>query len=345
MLRVLLLGSLSLLLAGYREALPGYIYEFPRDHFNHENFRTEWWYYTGNLAGENGKRFGFELVFFRHGDKERSVSNPSNWRMDDIYLAHAAFTDIDGRRFNFDERLNRSGPGIAGISFEKQRVWNGNWSAQWNAAGQTLTAISDEFRFTLDLRAVKPFVIHGLNGVSQKGDAPGEASYYVSFPRLAVKGNVQMTGQSETAVTGLAWMDHEWFTNQLNDAETGWDWFSAQFSDNTEIMLYDFRKKNGSIDSHSSGTYIDEKGIPRHLTSADFTLRPIEYWKKYPIKWRIEIPSLYISVDCAADLVNQELSAKTGINTYWEGAVTYSGSRQGVGYLEMTGYEKPVTLQ
>src|SRR5690349_17127134 len=137
----------------YQRAAPGYRYSFPRDHFEHPEFRTEWWYYTGNLRDSAGKRFGFELVFFRHGQRRGPSANPSAWRVDDLYLAHVAVTDIGGKRFYYHERLNRAGPGVAGASLAQRRVWNGNWSAQWQAERQTLKAMADEFRFRLDLRS------------------------------------------------------------------------------------------------------------------------------------------------------------------------------------------------
>ena len=168
----------------YRPALPGYRYSFPRDHFEHPDFRTEWWYYTGNVRSAQGKRFGFELVFFRQGRKREPIENRSAWRIDDVYLAHLALTDIDGGKFYPEERLNRAGPGIAGASFEKRRVWNGNWSAQWSDGGQTLDAVGAAFRFHLSLAPSTPPIIHGENGVSQKAEGAGKASHYVSFPRL-----------------------------------------------------------------------------------------------------------------------------------------------------------------
>src|SRR5512133_931682 len=134
----------------YREAVPGYRYSFPRDHFSHPEFRTEWWYYTGNVWADDGRRFGFELVFFRQGERDKAdPANRSVWRADDAYLAHLALTDVAGGRHFYTKRFSRSGPGVAGASFEQQRVWNGNWSAQWKGEEQTLTAISDDITFTL----------------------------------------------------------------------------------------------------------------------------------------------------------------------------------------------------
>jgi len=332
----------------YRLALPGYRYAFPRDHFEHPDFRTEWWYYTGNLRDDAGKRFGFELVFFRQGQRREPVENRSAWRVDDAYLAHLALTDIDGRRFYPHERLNRAGPGIAGASFARQSVWNGNWSAQWNGDRQTLEATAQEFRLHLTLAPSKPTVIQGQNGVSQKADGAGRASHYVSFTRLSVSGALELEGVRRVVV-GTAWMDHEWFTNQLAPNQAGWDWFSIQLDNDTELMLFQLRRTDGSIDPYSAGTFIDRDGHATHLKRADFDLQPIEFWRspkigaRYPVRWRIAVHTLKLTLDCAATLPDQELvAADAGGTNYWEGAVTYSGPFPGVGYLEMTGYDKPV---
>ena len=336
---ILLAANLGAVGPAWREAIPGYHYQFPRDHFEHQDFRTEWWYYTGNVVDARGKRFGFELVFFRQG-QNRTVDNPSAWAVKDLYLAHAALTDVDGRHFWYEERPNREGPGIAGASFDQQRVWNGNWQAKWNGDTQTLDAITGPFRFHLDLKPEKPFVINGENGFSQKAEGRGRASYYVSFPLLSVAGRIA-TADGAHDVTGQAWMDHEWFTEQLAGDQTGWDWFSIQLDDNTELMLFELRKQDGSIDPYSSGTYIDAAGHAHHLKRSDFSLEPLAKWGKYPIAWKIRVPSLNIDLTCKAALENQELTSKTG-PSYWEGAVTYEGTERGVGYLEMTGYNGAV---
>lgn len=349
-LSILLAGALSILpvLAGgfaYREALPGYRYQFPRDHFEHEDFRTEWWYYTGNVVSANGERFGFELVFFREGERGGSGDSPagnpaaakSAWAVQDLYLAHAALTDVSGRKFWYAERLNREGPGVAGASFDKRRIWNGNWSAQWTGDNQTLDAITDHFRFHLQLTPGKPFVIQGENGVSQKAAGAGRASYYISFPLLRVSGTVNYQ-----KISGTAWMDHEWFTEQLAANQVGWDWFSVQLDNNTELMLFDLRRKDGTIDPYSSGTFIDAHGAARHLRSSDFTLQPLSYWHRYPVEWRLQAPELHIDLKCRAVMPDQELRGGQGGTSYWEGAVDYSGTQKGAGYLEMTGYDGAV---
>ena len=335
----------------YRQAEPGYRYSFPRDHFEHPEFRTEWWYYTGNVRDAAGKRFGFELVFFRLGERHDPVLNTSAWRVDDLYLAHLALTDIDGKRFYNHRRLNRAGPGIAGASFQEQRVWNGNWSASWQGQKQVLEATADEFHFRVEAMPAKPPVINGVDGVSQKGSADGQASYYVSFTRLMVTGELAI-GTKRHTVTGTAWMDHEWFTNQLDKEQVGWDWFSVQLNNDTELMLFQLRRRGGAIDPHSSGTYVDRAGTAAHLTHSEFSLTPISYWHSdrtganYPIHWKINVPRLGIELNISTAVESQELASeeKSG-TTYWEGSVSYSGSATGAGYLEMTGYDRPVQMR
>jgi predicted secreted hydrolase len=335
-------------LIDFRQAVPGYQYQFPRDHFNHPEFRTEWWYYTGNLQGPGGHRYGFELVFFRQGQRRGPSPNPSTWRVDDLYLAHLALTDIDAHRFRYYKRLNRAGPGIAGVAFEDRRIWNGNWESRWDRAAdvQTLSAVADGIRLSLRLTPRKPAIIQGENGVSQKAEGAGKASYYVSFPRLEAEGTL-----NGARVSGTAWMDHEWFSNQLESFEQGWDWFSIQLDNHTELMLFQLRRTDGGIDPYSSGTYIAADGRATHLKRSDFELQPVEFWTspqthaRYPIRWRISIPGLKVTLDCTAALPDQELVSEDAAGpTYWEGAVTYSGSTSGVGYLEMTGYSKPMRL-
>ncbi|PWU10434.1 MAG: carotenoid 1,2-hydratase [Terriglobia bacterium] len=344
-----LVAGVSLLAAPeYRQAAPGYGYQFPRDHFDHREFRTEWWYYTGNLHAQDGHRFGFELVFFRQGENRGRAGNPSTWRVDDLYLAHLALTDIDAKRYRYYKRLNRAGPGIAGISFEEGRIWNGNWQCEWDKAtgAQDLSAVADGIRFRLHLTSRKPPVINGENGISRKGEGAGQASYYVSLPRLEVEGTLNGAG-----VTGTAWMDHEWFTNQLSEYQAGWDWFSVQLENNTELMLFEIRHLDGSIDPYSAGTFVDRTGKATHLSRAEFELKPLEFWTspktgaRYPLRWRITVPAQKLVLECAAAVPDQELvSEDASAPTYWEGAVTYRGSANGVGYLELTGYLKPMRL-
>jgi predicted secreted hydrolase len=217
----MLLPSLA---AQYRSALPGYHFDFPRDYFNHPEFQTEWWYYTGNLKSSGGHRFGFELTFFRQAIN-RDPAKSGAWHVRDLYLAHLALSDLDGQRFYHTERTNRSGPGVAGVSEADGRIWNGNWQIQWADDEQELQGIDERFALRLTLHPAKAPVIHGENGVSQKAAGRGRASHYVSLTRLATTGSMELDGK-KFDVVGTAWMDHEFFTHQLEANQAGWDWLS-----------------------------------------------------------------------------------------------------------------------
>jgi predicted secreted hydrolase len=343
------------LAAQYRTALPGYRYEFPRDHFNHPDFQTEWWYYTGNLKSVDGHRFGFELTFFRQAIS-RDPAKAGAWEVQDLYLAHLALSDLDGGKFFHTERTNRSGPGIAAVSESLGRIWNGNWQIQWLGSDQEMNAIDERFQLHFTLHPEKPPVIHGENGISQKAEGPGRASHYISLTRLATSGVIDL-GNKKIEVNGTSWMDHEFFTHQLESNQTGWDWLSLQLEDHTELMLFHIRRMDGSIDPYSAGTYVDANGKTTHLRSADFTLQPAgEIWTsvvtgaRYPTHWRVAIPKLAIELEVKTPLESQELTGRTALApNYWEGAISLSGRRgqqsmSGVGYLEMTGYDRPVQL-
>jgi len=339
----------------YKPALPGYRYEFPLDHFSHPEFQTEWWYYTGNLTAADGHHFGFELTFFRQG-VSRDASKTATWDVKDVYLAHLALSDLDGGKFYHAERTNRAGPEIAGVSETTRRIWNGNWSAEWKGDAQQMRAIDERFTLELLLRSDKPPVIHGENGVSQKAEGTGHASHYISFTRLQTSGTVRLLGKT-FQVTGTAWMDHEFFTQQLSSEQTGWDWFSIQLADNTELMLFELRHKDGTIDPFSAGTYVDAQGKSTHLRAADFSLKATgSSWTSavtgatYPIQWSISVPGLGLQLEASTRLKTQELSSSGKFSpSYWEGAMELQGRRngsaaRGVGYLEMTGYDGPVSF-
>jgi predicted secreted hydrolase len=339
----------------YHMALPGYRYEFPRDHFNHPEFQTEWWYYTGNLKAANGHRFGFELTFFRQG-VERAGGTGSAWSVQDLYFAHLALSVLDGGEFYHTERFNRAGPGLAGASLEQMRVWNGNWQVKWEGKRQRLGAIEDRFAIQLAMDPAKPPVVHGENGVSQKASGEGHASHYISFTRLLSSGTIELSGKT-FEVTGSAWMDHEFFTKALGANEAGWDWLSMQLDDQSEVMLYRLRNKDGSAAPYSSGTYVDRDGKATHLKAGDFLLAAQgEVWRSpwsgvtYPVAWNVTIPTLGLELSVRTSLTSQEITGKSKKSpSYWEGAVAISGRRSGramagLGYLEMTGYDRPLPL-
>jgi predicted secreted hydrolase len=352
---VAVLLVLPALAAQYRTALPGYRYEFPRDHFNHPDFQTEWWYYTGNLRSADGHRFGFELTFFRQA-VDRDPAKTAAWDVRDLYLAHLALSDLDGRRFYHAKRTSRAGPGLAGVSERDGRIWNGNWQIGWQRGEQKLQAVDDRFELHFTLRSEKSPVIHGENGVSQKAEGPGRASHYISLTRLVANGRIELAGK-QFDVAGLAWMDHEFFTHQLAANQVGWDWLSLQLDDKTELMLFRIRRRDGSIDPYSAGTFVDAQGKSTHLRTSDFTLQPLsDTWTSpithavYPIRWGISIPRLGVDLEAKTLLSSQELTGDSKLApSYWEGAITLTGHEgntplAGVGYLEMTGYDQPFEI-
>ena len=341
--------------AQFNTALPGYHYEFPRDFFNHADFQTEWWYYTGNLEASDGRKFGFELTFFRSG-VTRDPSKTSTWEVRDLYFAHFAVSDLDGKTFFYTDRSNRAGPGLAGADESQQKVWNGNWSVVWTSGEERLAALAGGFSVDLSLRSQKPPIIHGENGVSQKSSGTGRASHYFSQTRLRASGSLEVASK-KYEVTGLAWMDHEFFTHQLESNQAGWDWLSLQLGDNTELMLFHIRRKDGTIDPFSAGTFVDTQGRSHHLRAGDFQLTPAgETWSSpathatYPIACDIRVPSLGIALKASTELPSQELANDSKlVPSYWEGAIELNGKRnftsiRGRGYLEMTGYERPVQM-
>lgn len=342
----LLLFSASALLAQYQAALPGYNYSFPRDNFNHPSYQTEWWYYTGNVRSADGHRFGFELTFFRQGIS-RQPGN-SDWYVRNLYMAHLALSDLSGRHYYHLERVNRAGPGIAGIDESTGLIWNGNWQVHIDGEHQQLRAMNNDFSLDLEMNSAKPPVIQGQNGVSQKAAGLGHASHYISLTRLLTTGSIQL-GSSTYRVDGASWMDHEFFTASMATGEIGWDWVGLQLDNNTELMLYRLRHKDGTVDPYSSGSYVDAQGKSTFLSSRDFVMTPEgDLWTsaqthgRYPLRWHISIPSLKTELDISTPLRDQEMTASVG-PSYWEGAVNITGRQgsaplHGDGYLEMTGY-------
>ncbi|MDK2742009.1 MAG: carotenoid 1,2-hydratase [Nitrospira sp. BO4] len=341
----------------FQYATAGYRYDFPKDHGSHPRYRTEWWYYTGHLQSKNSRSFGFELTFFRRAVPPEDIKTlPSKWSVSQLYFAHFAVTDITGRRFHFSEKLSREGLGKAGADESRLRVWIDDWRAEASTDStgfHTVTARDDTHTLTLTMQPAKSLVTHGSDGISRKGDAIGQASHYYSFTRLATTG--QLTIDNETFdVTGTSWMDHEFGSADLGNDLVGWDWFSLQLDDNSELMLYRMRRKDGMSDPASSGTAVSPDGQTRHLPVTGFQIESTATWTSsaskatYPAKWRLTVPSLDLTLELAPLLADQELrTSRTAQVTYWEGAVSVTGTKQGrplkgQGYVEMTGYAERI---
>lgn len=329
--------------SNWRSALPGYRYAFPRDHAAHPNFQTEWWYYTGHLRAADGRRYGFELTFFRVGVR-REVASCSAWSLRDVYFAHFTLTDEPGRRYRVADRISRGALGMAGARTDRYHVWINGWRAGLEGAAHRLRASHPEFALDLRLLSAKPPVIHGQDGIIRKAAGPGRASHYYSLTRLHGSGTLRL-GEERLAVSAQAWMDHEWGSNQLTPEQVGWDWFSLQLEDGRELMLYLMRHRDGSVDPVSSGTLVGPDGRSGHLPLSAFRVTATGEWRsprtggRYPSGWRVQVPGARLDLRVRPVLSDQEVVTTGGAGVvYWEGAVRVSGTVAGVGYVELTGY-------
>jgi predicted secreted hydrolase len=333
---------------GYTRALEPRDFRFPADHGPHPEFRTEWWYYTGNLETAEGRRFGFQLTFFRSALAPEMPARESAWATRQAWLAHFTLTDVQSGKFRSFERWSRGALGLAGAQGEPFRVSLKDWKAEavrGQAPPMHLAASEDGVGIDLVLQQGKPPVLQGERGLSRKSAEPGNASYYYSLTRMPASGTVRLGNESFT-VTGLAWMDREWSTSSLGKDQVGWDWFSLQLSDGWDVMLYRLRKKDGTPDRASSGTLIGLFGETRPLSLADFAIEDVGEWRsprssaRYPEHWRLKIPSEDLDLKVRPLLADQELDVSF---RYWEGAVGIEGTHrgrpvQGRGYVELTGY-------
>jgi predicted secreted hydrolase len=357
------LAALALLLAGLGAVHPTGAYgeewraadgprdwSFPRDHGAHPAYRTEWWYFTGNLTDAGGDPWGYQLTLFRVGVRRQldpaAAANP--WSVRDLYLGHLAVTDGARRVFRYTDRLSRTGPGLAGASTGELDVWLLGWRARMDESGAIrLAAAAEGLAVDLTLRPDQPVVLHGDAGRSRKGPLPGQASYYASLPSLVTAGTVRAgAGAAPVAVTGVSWFDQEFGSNQLAEDQVGWDWFSLHLGDGRELMLYQLRRTDGTLEPASSGTLVAADGSAEHLPLGSFRVEVRDTWvspgsgARYPSSWRVEVAGHGIALDLAPLLADQELATagSTGV-VYWEGAVTGSGASGPCrGYVELTGY-------
>ena len=336
--------------AGFARALQPRDFVFPADHGPHEAFRNEWWYVTGNLDSDDGRRFGFELTIFRFALAPDAPQAESNWRTRQVYIAHFAVTDPESDRFLVAEKFSRGALGLAGAQSDPFRVWIDDWSIAASAADNWRLRASDPgFALDVNLLALKAPVLNGVDGLSQKSAEPGNASYYYSMTRWQTAGTLRIANE-EYAVSGLSWLDREWSSSALADDQQGWDWFALQLSDNTELMYYSIRSTDGSQDPQSAGTRVSANGNATHLRRDDVDLVVTGTWDspeggRYPAAWRITVPAENLVLEVTPVMADQELFTTV---RYWEGAVDVRGTRAGVpvegrGYVELTGYAPDTT--
>ena len=328
---------------------------FPADHGPHPGYQTEWWYTTGNLETEGGRHFGYQLTFFRRAliPAGKRPARASDWAADQVYMAHLALTDVDGRDHRAQERFARGAAELAGARGEPFAVWLENWRVEATAPDSyRLEAAGDGLTLDLHLTDLKGPTLQGDGGYSQKGPDPGNASFYYSLTRLQTAGTVIVDGDS-FQVSGLSWMDHEFSTSALSAGQVGWDWFSLQLDDGSELMLFQIRRQDGSVDPYSSGTLIAAGGDPLTLGQDDFEVEVLDRWRspdtgaEYPARWRIVVPTADLTLSLEPYLADQELELSYA---YWEGAVRIEGERAGQavggdGYVELTGYAASMAQQ
>jgi predicted secreted hydrolase len=336
--------------AGFNRATAPRAFSFPADHGAHTGYRTEWWYFTGNLTGTRGNAYGFELTFFKIGLRGESLARESRWATDTIWMAHFALTDVAAGSFNADERLSRGTHGLAGAELEPFRVWVEDWSATGDFRGSTgrmtLNAESTAAAIDLELSGFERIVLQGERGFDRKGPELGNASYYYSAPRLDVTGTVRTGESAAEEVSGLAWMDREWGTSALSEGVAGWDWFALRLDDGRDLMFYRMRRDDGAASPFSGGSLTDSAGNSRRLRAEDVELETAELWRSpasgvtYPVAWRMRVPAEELELAITPSLRDQELRLSV---RYWEGAVEIAGRSRGAeirgsGYLELAGY-------
>ena len=309
---------------------------FPADQGPHPDYQTEWWYYTGNLVTDGGQGFGYQLTFFRRAlaPPQLRTERESAWATNQVYMAHLAFTDVVGGNHQAYERFARGAAGLSGAQAAPYQVWLEDWRVEEVEPGVTrLRAAQESLALDLVLIDRKGPILQGDRGYSPKGPQLGNASYYYSFTRLETSGTVKVA-DAVYAVSGLSWMDHEWSTSALGADQVGWDWFSIQLDDGSELMVFQLRKADGSIDPISSGIFIAPDGSTRHLGRGEFEIRVKDTWRSphtgatYPARWTVLVPAVDLELEIEPYLADQELTVSYA---YWEGAVRVEGERAGRG--------------
>lgn len=342
---------------GFVSALSPRHWQFPADFGPHPEYRTEWWYYTGNLEGDDGRPFGYQLTIFRQALAPDGSATPeapesagataaSPWRTPQIFSAHFSVSDIAAGSFLHQERFARGALSLAGAEADPYAVWLNDWRISAEGADAVrLKAATVAMAIDLSLHQSRPPVLQGQDGLSRKGPEAGNASHYYSLVQQPTEGTVTVAGRTYP-VHGVSWKDHEFSTSVLSPGTVGWDWFSAQFEDGSALMLYGLRRQDGGKEPFSGGRWIAGDGAVE-LGADDYVLTVKRTWRSphsgatYPAAWTLSIPRLDLELAISPQMADQELT--TASATYWEGALRYEGRRgerplRGRGYGELTGY-------
>lgn len=313
-------------------------FDFPADHGPHPEYRIEWWYLTATLSGPDGTDYGVQWTLFRSALAPRAAEG---WEAPQLWMGHAGLTTPEAHYSA--ERLARGGIGQAGAEAAPFTAWIDDWAMTSTAApGQDaygaleLTAGGEDFAYDLRLAATGPLVFHGEGGYSVKSPE-GQASYYYSQPFYEVTGTLDLPG-GPVAVTGAGWLDREWSSQPLSETQDGWDWVSLQFSDGARMMGFALRETGGGV--FTSATWIAPDGTTTAYPDGALRMTPLAETevagRAVPTEWRIELP------DRGLDISTVPLNPQSWMDvsvSYWEGPIRFSGSHEGRGYLEMTGYE------
>ena len=319
--------------------------QFPRDEAAHFDAQAEWWYYTGLLDTEEGQEYGFELTFFKaYLPPEVLIGGVLPLRISNnpLYFAHFAISDQAAEQHVFVEQVNLPEIWDAGAREDRFEVWNGDWMAKGGLDGYQLRASGGPYLLRLALDSANPPMLHGPEGAGVVEMGQAGRSYYYSEPDLTGAGILTVDGKRQT-VYATAWMDHQWGSWQAMGGFAGWDWFSLRLDDGGRVMLFDFRDEDGSIQSGSAGTWIAADGTAEHLTRDEYTIEALEFWTSpqtggtYPVKWQVTVPGQGLDATVEATFPAQEMPIELG-PIYWEGTVTVSGTADGTGFVEMTGY-------
>lgn len=332
---------------GFSRAVDAWDWQFPQDFGAHPDFQTEWWYYTGNLKTPEGEHFGFQFTIFRRAIAPTTPESDSEWRDNQIYMAHFTVSDIARQKFYHDERYARSGAGLAGATTTpRYNVWLEDWQVvglDEDARNTRITAQSDAFSVDLMLEQLKAPVLQGNNGLSPKSEEVGNASYYYSLTRLATNGTITI-GETAYSVSGVSWKDHEFSTSALGQNAQGWDWFGLIFDDGQELMLGQIRLSDGNKEGAFGGKWVFADGTSRYLSAEDFTITPTSTWQSphtnavYPSSWQITIQNDVLDVTFTVTPLTPDQELHGANVEYWEGAVRVTGDVTGYGYAELTGY-------
>jgi predicted secreted hydrolase len=332
----------------YPAVRPGTRLRFPRDHGAHADYRTEWWYVTAWVRDGRGRDRGLQITFFRNRPGLQE-DNPSAFAPRQLLFAHAALADPDLGRLRHDQRAARQGFGLAAASERTTDVRIDDWSLVLDGDRYRARIRARDFDFDLDFAATQPILLQGEAGYSRKGPGPDQASYYYSRPQLAVSGTIAVAGRAEQ-VTGVAWLDHEWSSEIMGAAAVGWDWIGINLDDGGAFTAFRMRDKAGAS-WWAGGSHRPARGDVRKFANGDVSFAPTRTWRSprtgatYPVAMRVTTPVATIDLEPLMD--DQELDSRASVGTvYWEGAVrAYDGGRRvGRGYLELTGYWRPMAL-